>query len=137
MKRFSVVTESATDEKNIINVPGGRISVLTNRLFRVERGEPNSLPTQSVWYRNFDNPEFSASDDGKKAVIKTDAVTFVYDYSSDKASVTFKDGKKVTRFGRTLPGTCRTLDQTNGATKLGRSIVSNSGVAVLDDSESL
>lgn len=137
MKRFSVVTESATDEKNIINVPGGRISVLTNRLFRVERGEPHSLPTQSVWYRNFDNPEFSASDDGKKAVIKTDAVTFVYDYSSDKASVTFKDGKKVTRFGRTLPGTCRTLDQTNGATKLGRSIVSNSGVAVLDDSESL
>ena len=38
MKRFSVVTESATDEKNVINVPGGRISVLTNRLFRVERG---------------------------------------------------------------------------------------------------
>lgn len=137
VKRYSTVTESATDASGVIAFPGGRLSVLTDRLFRVERGETTDLPTQSIWYRNVSKPEFTSSDDGKKLIVKTDKLTFEYDYLKDKAAVVFLDGKRVSKFGRTLPGTCRTLDMTNGRTKLGKSIVSRSGVAVLDDSDSL
>lgn len=136
-KRYSTVTESATDASGVIAFPGGRLSVLTDRLFRVERGETTDLPTQSIWYRNVSKPEFTSSDDGKKLIVKTAKLTFEYDYLKDKAAVVFLDGKRVSKFGRTLPGTCRTLDMTNGRTKLGKSIVSRSGVAVLDDSDSL
>lgn len=137
IKRYSTVTESATDASGVIAFPGGRLSVLTDRLFRVERGETTDLPTQSIWYRNVSKPEFTSSDDGKKLIVKTDKLTFEYDYLKDKAAVVFPDGKRVSKFGRTLQGTCRTLDMTNGRTKLGKSIVSRSGVAVLDDSDSL
>lgn len=137
VKRYSTVTESATDASGVIAFPGGRLSVLTDRLFRVERGETTDLPTQSIWYRNVSKPEFTSSDDGKKLIVKTDKLTFEYDYLKDKAAVVFPDGKRISKFGRTLPGTCRTLDMTNGRTKLGKSIVSRSGVAVLDDSDSL
>lgn len=137
VKRYSTVTESATDASGVIAFPGGRLSVLTDRLFRVERGETTDLPTQSIWYRNVSKPEFTSSDDGKKLIVKTDKLTFEYDYLKDKAAVVFPGGKQVSKFGRTLPGTCRTLDMTNGRTKLGKSIVSRSGVAVLDDSDSL
>ena len=137
VKRYSTVTESATDASGVIAFPGGRLSVLTDRLFRVERGETTDLPTQSIWYRNVSKPEFTSSDDGKKLIVKTDKLTFEYDYLRDKAAVVFPDGKRVSKFGRTLQGTCRTLDMTNGRTKLGKSIVSRSGVAVLDDSDSL
>lgn len=137
VKRYSTVTESATDASGVIAFPGGRLSVLTDRLFRVERGETTDLPTQSIWYRNVSKPEFTSSDDGKKLIVKTDKLTFEYDYLKDKAAVVFPDRKRISKFGRTLPGTCRTLDMTNGRTKLGKSIVSRSGVAVLDDSDSL
>lgn len=137
VKRYSTVTESATDVSGVIAFPGGRLSVLTDRLFRVERGETTDLPTQSIWYRNVSKPEFTSSDDGKKLIVKTAKLTFEYDYLKDKAAVVFPDWKRISKFGRTLPGTCRTLDMTNGRTKLGKSIVSRSGVAVLDDSDSL
>ena len=108
VKRYSTVTESATDASGVIAFPGGRLSVLTDRLFRVERGETTDLPTQSIWYRNVSKPEFTSSDDGKKLIVKTAKLTFEYDYLKDKAAVVFPDGKRISKFERTLPGTCRT-----------------------------
>ena len=137
MKRYSLITDSKTDNDHVITFPGGRISVLTDRLFRVERGETADLPTQVIWYRNFAKPDFIFEDGGRRLTVKTDKVTFVYDCVSDKAAFIFPDGRTVRKFGKTLPGTCRTLDMTNGRTKLGKSIISKSGVAVLDDSRSL
>ncbi len=133
---FGIVTESKTDEKYLYIKDNLRISVLTSRLIRVEHQPDCNFcdePTQSVWYRNFGAPEFTVEENGDRFTVKT----------TDCIAVITADGKikevnGVRDFSRgNLKGTCRTLDMTYGKTKLGDGIISKSGVAVLDDSESL
>ncbi len=116
-----------------------RISLITSRLLRTEKGGFTSLPTQTVLNRDFCTPNYELSEQGKEIHIKTDDASFrVNAESGNVISVTLKDGRRVTDFkkGR-LPGTARTLDLANGGVKLESGITSRSGAAVLDDSKSL
>ena len=127
--------------ENIAVFGNVRISVLTEKLFRVEvskSGEFSDLPTQKVLHRNFANPKYDIKDNGNNITIKTDFMTLNLDKNGNFKNALLQDGRNVTdaKSGN-LKGTCRTLDGTIGAVKLEDGILSINGVAILDDSNSL
>lgn len=139
---FKIGAQPKTDEKYVITLDKTRISVLSDCLIRVERSVNEKFldkATQSVWFRNFCNPEFTHRIIDKTIVIKTSKVEFIYSTKNDKmVQITLADGRVVTDFKKgNLKGTKRTLDQSFGKVKLGDGIISMNGVAVLDDSNSL
>ena len=55
-KQLLAATEGVAFEENIITAGNVRVSVLTERMIRVEfstDGKFTDLPSQTVWYRNF------------------------------------------------------------------------------------
>lgn len=139
---FSVNTESRTDEKFIVQKGSVRLSVLTPRLLRVEFRRDKKfcdLPTQTVWYRNFGSPQFSCHESEAAVTVTTEYCSFEIKKSNGRLkSVEFKDGKKIKNFKNgNLCGTARTLDFTYGKISIGEGILSENGVAVLDDGKSL
>ncbi len=118
-----------------------RISVLTNKMIRVEVSESgnfNDLPTQKVWHRAFDIVQYDIADMGKNIEVKTESITVKISKDGKLKSVLLQDGRNVTNFeSGNLKGTCRTLDGTIGAVKLEDGVISKNGVAILDDSDSL
>ena len=138
MERFSFPSAPAA-KHNIFKTKHMRLTVLTPCLLRLETGTFTDLPTQTVWNRVF--PRVSCTWGQEKGIftLKTTEVTFKIDVTKGKMlSVTLPDGTVVKDFNKgNLLGTARTLDMANGAVKLEKGILSRSGVAVLDDSESL
>lgn len=139
MKRFIVKTASKTDESCVIKRDGFRVSVLTPGLIRIEKGAFCDEATQCVWCRDFERPSFNVSENDAELVIRTtDADFYISKIRKAVVKVVLKDGRIVRNFSKgVLPGTRRTLDMTDGKVRLGKSVVSKNGVAVLDDSRSL
>ena len=106
-----------------------RISLITPRLIRTEKGAFCDLLTQTVQNRDFGEAKYTLSDRGSFIEIITDDATF---------KVRVADGDEIgNTYGDNLPGTARTLDMANGAIKLESGITSKQGMSVLDDSKSL
>ncbi len=120
-------------EKNL------RISLLTSRLLRTEKGSFCDFPTQTVQNRDFDNPKYTIRADKKRVNIQTEDTIFSVRISDGSVAYAHFDSHGFTKsFGkRPLPGTARTLDTVNGETKLESGITSRYGTSVLDDSKSL
>ena len=120
-------------EKNNI-----RISLITPRLLRTEKGIFTDLPTQTVQCRDFEKVEYTLEEEGRYLNINTSEAQFRVDKKDGRVVCAIFNGKVVTDFesGR-LPGTYRTLDMANGSVKLEKGITSISGASVMDDSESL
>ena len=120
-------------EKNL------RISLLTSRLLRTEKGSFCDFPTQTVQNRDFDNPKYTIRADKKRVNIQTEDAIFSVRISDGSVTYAHFDSHGFTKsFGkRPLPGTARTLDTINGETKLESGITSRYGTSVLDDSKSL
>ncbi len=141
MKKLTLKTNSITPEKYTVINNGVRFSVLTPSLLRIEWGceEFFDAPSQSVINRNFCETDFSFENYANTTLIKTSECEFSFDTVTKKMNyITLKDGRTVTEYDKgNLKGTCRTLDNVNGSTKLGNGIISTNGVAVLDDSTSL
>ena len=138
---FSITTQSkATISKTII-LPGVRISVITDRLIRVEKSKNGfcDLPTQAVWYRDFGSPEYKFTSKGNIALIETKLCTFAVNKTTAKIQyVKLSEGRVVKNLNKgNLRGTRRTLDMTYGRVPIGKGVVSKSGAAVLDDKKSL
>ena len=114
-----------------------RISLITPRLLRTEKGAFCDLPTQTVQNRDFLKVNYSIQQDSKTVSIKTDAVEFSVDSKSGNVLSASWNGKIYDFANKPLPGTARTLDTVNGATKLDNGIVSIYGTSVMDDSKSL
>lgn len=139
---FRIAANPKTDEKFTVVNGKTRISVLTDSLVRVENsksGEFCDEPTQRVWFRSFDAPEFKSEVSGHRITIKTDKVEFNYNTAAECMEyIILEDGDKVTDYtSGNLKGTTRTLDQSFGAVNLDDGIMSENGVAVFDDSKSL
>ncbi len=115
-----------------------RISLLTPRLLRTEKGHFTDLPTQTVQNREFESVSYKLTRSGKYVEIQTEKVLYQVDISSGNV-VRASWGHCDTRhFGwGTLPGTARTLDRANGAVRLEKGIISRFGTSVMDDSKSL
>ena len=117
-----------------------RISLITPRLLRTEKGVFTDLTTQTVQRRDFGEFEYSLDDLGKTITITTESACFsINKKNGDVLSVFLRDTKEtITDFNKgRLPGTARTLDRANGAVRLEKGITSLSGASVMDDSKSL
>ncbi|MBO4381134.1 MAG: DUF4968 domain-containing protein [Clostridia bacterium] len=79
MARFSIVLD-AVDKQNTIVVNDVRISVLSSRILRVEmanEGHFCDLPSQAVFNRKFQNPQFTHTVCDDKVSIVTKNAEFV------------------------------------------------------------
>lgn len=141
-EKFSHNYDSRTPDEFMIQRGDFRFSVLSSRIFRIEKDKKRIFTdeaTQTVVCRNFARPKFSFSQDGNKIRIATKDAVLLFDLSKGKTeSITLKDTRTVTDFSDgNLGGTYRTLDMINGSVKLGSGLMSTSGVSVVDDSESV
>lgn len=140
-------------KENMVTDGEYRITVLTDRLFRVECNGCTDEATQAIWYRDFPPADFTWASTGNELEIKTRALTLIIDKTSFSNSVVvFANGSRTKLDNReNLLGTCSTLD-TNGShlrenpavnqydrehIPLDMGVCSRSGAAVYDDSKSL
>lgn len=142
IKTFGWKSDSKTDEKYVVVKNNVRLSLLTERLLRVEFDPENIFtdePTQSIINRNFCSPQIRTAEDNGIVIIMTTKTIFRYDTVNKKMiGISLKNGKNLTEFNKgNLKGTYRTLDMTTGAIALGDGIMSTDGVAIIDDSKSL
>ena len=134
--------------KNIFISDDVRITVLSDRLFRVEKGSFCDEATQAVWFRDMPQQKFKAKKSGDIITVKTSACELVL--SSDLSGCVRFGRKKVPLSNQgNLLGTYRTLDGCDGGTyipydgsepyeiKLENGVCSRNGVAIYDDSKSL
>ncbi len=146
-KEFVTNLTPVTDKKNVIIKGRVRISVLTERLLRIEESENGDFidaATQIVVNRKFADPHFTVTHEGEGIVLRTEYLTLYYKGGalcknslsirtvSNSLEKTWNFGEEITD----LQGTARTLDSVDGPTELDHGIVSKEGFAVLDDSES-
>lgn len=140
-KSLIAKTQGECSYSQVVTGKGYRITVLTNRLFRIEISESNIFTdnaTQAVWFRYFPDVIFSVKKDGKNIRIVTNMVELSFDTLLMEVNYIkfLGSGKKVPcSDGGALKGTRRTLDQTFGAVPLGNGIISKNGVSVVDDSK--
>lgn len=134
-------TQGATPKENQVTVGNTRISVLLDRVLRIEFDKLKSFtdaPTQSIWFRDHGKVQFTVSTSGSRTVITTEKAAFTVNTANGKLlSVTI--GEKTVRPNpkHNLKGTARTLDGTFGAIPLKDGVLSSDGVALFDDSKSL
>lgn len=144
-------TDPKAKEENILRWENYRITVLGERLFRMEYSENQKFrdeATQAIWYRNMPKQQFTISAGAETVIIETAACKLIL--HRDKGQVCVElEGKTIYPFAYgNLLGTYRTLDGYNGdvymqegiegkkiALSLG--VCSKTGVAVLEDSQSL
>lgn len=141
-KRFKIDCSPVAHEGSVIVKGNTRFTVITPCLLRVEvqsEGKFCDEPTQSVWFRDFDKPEYKVIDTSDAVMIITAKAKFRYSLKRNKMLyIELFDGRSVTDYkSGNLKGTCRTLDITAGIIKLGDGVCSRNGVAILDDSKTL
>lgn len=144
-ERFYINTSPVCPEKSVVRGECFRISVLAERLIRLEysvAGRFVDRPTQTVWNRDFSTPEYTVIDGEKMLEIVTKYLHLTYNrgaFSPSGLSIRVVSGG-VWHYGdkvETLGGTARTLDSADGACPLEPGILAKEGFAVLDDSRSL
>lgn len=136
-------TDAIVAAKNV------RFTVLTDRLIRLEYSKTNSFedrPSQAFWYREQPVPAFKKTVTDSSIEIETDFLHLKYQitargFTGKTLSVTLKQTGVTWQYGMrqtdNLKGTARTLDGIGGTTRLENGLLSRSGWAVMDDSETL
>jgi len=145
-------------EENMVRWGNYRITVLQDRLFRLERSENQKFrdeATQSVWFRDMPAQEFQLTESENELMLETAACKLVVKENREDCRI-YLDGKilEIDNSGNLL-GTSRTLDGYDGEMyiglqnkkaadmpetariKLENGICSSNGVAVFDDVNSL
>ncbi len=112
--RFAAPLAKAFEEA-VITVGRVRISVLSDRIIRVEKGSFTDKRTQTVFCRNFAKPQFKYTKFNDKVLITTEACKFCVDLKTLDVGVRFASGGVAYPSERSnLGGTARTLDGTFG-----------------------
>ena len=116
-----------------------RISLLTPRLLRTEKGAFCDLPTQTVVARDFGDVKYTLHEDEKYIFVQTEYVGFQVRLSDGKVTEITTPPHCYTKHPELfiLPGTARTLDTANGAVRLEKGVIGRYGTSVMDDSNSL
>jgi alpha-glucosidase (family GH31 glycosyl hydrolase) len=143
-----VKTAPVADPGNVYFFKDYRITVLFDRLFRIEKNETKNFcddATQSIWYRNMPRVSTSVCNTDEYIEIKTDRVTLHLADTLPNSYVTVNGKNVPINNDGNLFGTTRTLDCYDGdihiksfaKLELAFGVCSRSGVAVLDDKQSL
>ena len=147
-KHLLVKTHPIAAAENIVFFSDYRVTVLFDRLFRIEKnttGEFCDSATQSVWYRNMPNVIFDVNESASYKEIKTEKVTLHLESRFENSYVLIDGRRQPINNDGNLLGTTRTLDcydgevciRDNSRLKLDNGVCSRTGVAVFDDTESL
>ena len=149
-KSLIVKTRPQARSENIVSWGKYRVSVLTDRLFRIERSENGVFrdgATQTVWYRDMDKQKYTFTEKADCAIIETAACRLILKEEREDCFVETDGTRLPIENEGNLLGTYRTLDgcigdwqilgNANAPVPLGNGVCSRSGVAVLDDSASL
>ncbi len=111
-------TSPMTNACNILLWGDVRVSVLGDRLFRIEQDTDRCFcdqATQSIWFRDAAPVAFESEDRGETLLIKTSGAVLEVNKNIMKSTVTLSDGRAVVLDSiRNLPGAYRSLDQCNG-----------------------
>lgn len=147
---YRVKTTPKSRAESILQGEKYRITVLTEGLLRLEYSQDGIFedrPSQTVWNRDFETPEFMAEKSEKGLSIRTNRLHLTYsgeEFTRDSLRIqVFAEGctyGSVWRFSdpvKDLGGTARTLDEADGAVPLGHGVISREGFAILDDSRTL
>ena len=150
MFNFTKLTfNSKTNPDAIIQRGPVRFSILTSRLIRMEFNNSCNFedrPSQVVWHREFPVPDFKKTINTENIIIETADLVLIYKinklgFHQDFLQITLKENNFTWFYGQdnntNLKGTVRTLDRVDGAIPLHPGLVSRSGWAVVDDSDSL
>jgi len=137
---------SEANPGNIIQTEHYRITVIFDRLIRMELspgGEFHDKTTARIWERDFGEVSYNVYDD-KNLIITTDKIILTFNKRVIRPSIKIEfimSGKKIVWYypsvSGNLKGTRRTLDATFGAVHLSDGIISQNGVAILDDSRAV
>lgn len=123
--------------KQIIAMENVRITVLTPELIRVEISDNRRFcdeATQTVWFRELDECDYTVDYNDKEIVIVTESATFHFNRKKEKVDYVVLGGQKTPcNNAQNLKGTARTLDMAAGAVRLGKGIIGKNGVAYFDD----
>ena len=99
-KRFKIDCSPVAPEENVAVFGATRFTVITPCLLRVEyqaKGNFCDEPTQSVWFRDFDNPKFDAKEEDGVVTIRTTKANFRYSLKARKMlRIKLIDGRTVT-----------------------------------------
>ncbi len=157
-KHLVATTRPQAKEKNIINWGNYRITVLQDRLFRLERSENQKFrddATQSVWFRDMPKQEFTVTDDGNTLTVWTKQCALIVKERREDCRVQLNNEFFEINNEGNLKGTSRTLDGYDGdmfvglqnkkasemsedkRIKLENGVCSVNGIAVFDDVNSL
>ncbi len=128
--------------------PGVRFTVLTPRLIRLEQsnGAFEDRASQPFWYRRQPVPDFRSMVTDAGIEIETEYLHLRYDpraggFTPESLAIELKGWGVTWRYGDpdsgNLLGTARTLDRVSGSTPLGPGLLSRSGWAIVDDSDTL
>ncbi len=147
-------TRPYADYANIVRWGSYRVTVLGERLFRLEHSEKEQFrdeATQAVWFRDMPRQTFAVTAGHEQVIIDTGVCKLILKQDRGQVCVEL-DGKQryLDNYGNLL-GTYRTLDNCDGdiyfrpwveneparKIRLGAGVCSKTGVAVLDDSASL
>lgn len=143
------LTNSLANPYAVFCIPTLRVTLLTERLIRIEISESGVFedrPSQVFWYRNQSLPKASISQTLTRLTIDTEyfSLTYQCDPKSDPADqiqLLLKESGTTVHLDDPnpglLPGTIRTLDETDGAVPLNPGVLSRSGWVQLDDTQSL
>lgn len=137
-----------TDSHNIVFWRDYRISILGEKLFRLEKSVDKKFrdeATLSVWFRNMPIQQYSVEETSDSIIISTDSVTLIVKENREDCRIVVDGIIKIIDNSGNLLGTSRTLDCFDGdkdiqnegkRLQLDYGVCSKTGVAVYDDSKS-
>ena len=143
------LASAQADRRAIFQFPTVRFTLLTPRLIRIESspvGQFEDRPSQVFWFRDQPLPMADIKVTKKSLSIETVAFQITFNDSQqglthDSLHVTIKETGVFIHLDDPnpglLPGTARTLDETNGAVILQPGLISRAGWVQLDDTASL
>ena len=136
-EHLKVKTMPMAHPNNIVVGKGFRVTVLTERLLRVEKQSKNIFcdeATQYIWNRNFPEVKYTVERSGKLMLITTKWAKFYFDPMSKDVTSVFLNGRWVyVKHAKNFGGTCRTLDNSVGRVPIGKGLLADKGVSVIED----
>ena len=146
--QFQLDFQPVANPDAVVIAGSARFTLLTSRLIRLEYDENGRFqdnPSQPFWYRNQPVPKFEHLVADGRLQIETEYLKLSYKigkkFQPKSLQIRLKASGTIWQFGDKNPdnlrGTYRTLDEISGSTPLEPGLLSRSGWAVVDDSNTL
>ncbi len=148
-KHFLIQTQAKANPKNILFYKDYRISVLQNKILRVEKSAQKHFlddPTKAIWYRDFGEISYEVRQENNGITIQVKDIIYFIGDDFDQSYVILNQKKVALDNQENLLSTFEGLDGCDGDVNdhyakppkpiiLENGVCSRNGVAILDDSK--